>query len=308
MRDPYQILGVARTASEAEIKKAYRRRAKDLHPDRNQDDPKAQDRFSELNGAYEILSDGAKRKQFDAGQIDGEGKPKFQGFEGMGAGRGGRAGGFEYNFGQGGRGHPFGAGAGAGAGAGFDPADIFGSLFGEAARRQGQARPEAHKPPEQSFTLEVTLAQAVSGATRRVRLPGGREVEVTIPEGVTDGKVMRLRGLGQTDPHSGQTGDVLMTIKVKRDSRFVTEGNDLRTRVTVPLAQAVLGGPIHVPTLTGTVEMKIPPLTGTTRSFRLRGKGLKGEAGAVGDLFVAIDIEMPESDADLTALMKARVE
>jgi len=154
----------------------------------------------------------------------------------------------------------------------------------------------------------VTLAQAASGATRRVRLPGGREVEVTIPEGVTDGKVMRLRGLGQTDPHSGQTGDVLMTIKVKPDPRFVAEGNDLRTRVTVPLAQAVLGGPIHVPTLTGTVEMKIPPLTGTTRSFRLRGKGLKAEGSAAGDLFVAIDIEMPESDAELTALMKARAE
>lgn len=307
MRDPYQILGVARTASEAEIKKAYRRRAKDLHPDRNQDDPKAQDRFSELNGAYEIVGDEAKRKQFDAGQIDAEGKPKFQGFEGMGAGRGGRAGGFEFNFGQGG-GQPFGAGGPGGAGAGFDPADIFGSLFGEAARRGGRTRPEAQKPPEQSFTLEVTLSQAVSGATRRVRLPGGREVEVTIPEGVTDGKVMRLRGLGQTDPHSGQTGDVMMTIKVKPDSRFVIEGNDLRTRVPVPLARAILGGPVHVPTLTGAVEMKIPPLTGTARSFRLRGKGLKGEGSKVGDLFVAIDIEMPDSDAELTALMKARTE
>ncbi|SEG61639.1 DnaJ C-terminal domain-containing protein [Bosea lathyri] len=302
MRDPYQILGVARAASEAEIKKAYRRRAKDLHPDRNQGDPKAQDRFSELNSAYEILGDETKRKQFDRGEIDGEGKPKFQGFEGMGAGRGGRAGGFEFNFGQGG--HP---GRG-GQEAGFDPADIFGSLFGDAARRASKARPEAQKPPEQSFTLEVTLAQAVAGATRRVRLPGGREVEVTIPEGVADGKVMRLRGLGQPDPFSGQAGDVMMTIKIKPDPRFTVEGNDLRTRVPVPLARAVLGGPLHVPTLTGAVEMRIPPLTGTTKQFRLRGKGLKGEAGAVGDLFVAIDIEMPESDAELTALMKARAE
>ena len=307
MRDPYQILGVARTASEADIKKAYRRRAKDLHPDRNRDDPKAQDRFSELNGAYEIVGDETKRKQFDAGQIDAEGKPKFQGFEGMGAGRGGRAGGFEFNFGQGG-GHPFGGGAGGSGGAGFDPSDIFGSLFGDAARRTGKARPEAQKPPEQSFTLEVTLAQAVAGATRRVRLPGGREVEVTIPEGVADGKVMRLRGLGQPDPFSGQASDVMMTIKVRPDSRFTIEGNDLRTRVPVPLARAILGGAVHVPTLTGAVEMKIPPLTGTTKSFRLRGKGLKGENGAVGDLFVAIDIEMPESDAELTALMKTRTE
>jgi DnaJ-class molecular chaperone len=302
MRDPYQVLGVARSADEAEIKKAYRKRAKDLHPDRNREDPKAQDRFSELNGAYEILGDETKRKQFDRGEIDADGKPKFQGFEGMGAGRGGRAGGFEFNFGQGGPGS-----ARGGADMGFDPSDFFGSLFGEATRRNSRARSQQHaKPPEQTFTIEVTLAEATSGATRRVKLPGGREVEITIPEGVADGKVMRLRGLGQTDPFSGEAGDVMMTIKVRPDSRFVVDGNDLRTRVAVPLAQAVLGGALHVPTLTGAVEMRIPPLTGTTKQFRLRGKGLKGEKGAVGDLFVAIDIEMPETDAELTALMKAR--
>ena len=300
MRDPYQVLGVARAASDAEIKKAYRKRAKELHPDRNRDDPKAQDRFSELNTAYEILGDEAKRKQFDRGEIDAEGKPKFQGFEGMGAGRGGRAGGFEFNFGTGGS--PFGRG---GPEPGFDPADIFGSLFGDAARR-GRARPEPQKPADQSFTLEVTLAEAANGASRRVRLPGGREVEVTIPENVSDGKVMRLRGLGQPSAHGGEAGDVMMTIRVRPDPRFTVEGRDLRTRVAVPLAVAVLGGPIHVPTLTGAVEMKIPPLTGTTKSFRLRGKGLKGEKGEVGDLFAAIDIEMPASDEELVALMKAR--
>ena len=304
MRDPYQVLGVARGANDAEIKKAFRKRAKELHPDANRDDPKAQDRFSELNSAYEILGDETKRKQFDRGEIDAEGKPRFQGFEGMGGGRGGRAGGFEFNFGQGG-GSPFGR-AGGGE-AGFDPSDIFSSLFGEQARRQ-RGRPEPQKPAEQSFTLEVTLAEAAGGATRRVKLPGGREVEVTIPEGVGDGKVMRLRGLGQPDPFSGESGDVLMTIKVKPDPRFTVDGMDLRTRVAVPLSRAVLGGPLHVPTLTGAVEMTIPPLTGTTKQFRLRGKGLKGEKGAVGDLFVAIDIEMPASDAELTALMKTRAE
>lgn len=305
MRDPYQVLGVARGASEAEIKKAFRKRAKELHPDANRDDPKAQDRFAELNSAYEILGDDTKRKQFDRGEIDAEGKPRFQGFEGMGGGaRGGRAGGFEFNFGQGGA--PFGR-ASAGGEAGFDASDIFSSLFGEASRRQ-RGRPEPQKPAEQSFSLEVTLAEAANGSTRRVKLPGGREVEITIPEGVSDGKVMRLRGLGQTDPFSGETGDVLMTIKVKPDPRFVVDGKDLRTRVAVPLARAVLGGPLHVPTLTGAVEMSIPPLTGTTKQFRLRGKGLKGEKGGVGDLFVAIDIEMPASDAELTALMKARTE
>jgi len=309
MRDPYQVLGVARGASDAEIKKAFRRRAKELHPDRNREDPKAQDKFAELNTAYEVLGDEAKRKQFDRGEIDAEGKPKFQGFEGMGAGRGGRSGGFEFHFGQGG--NPFGGRAGSAGGsggdAGFDASDIFSSLFGEASRRS-RGRAEPQKPPEQSFTLEVTLAQAVTGGARRVKLPTGREVEITIPEGVTDGKVMRLRGLGQTDPFSGETGDVMMTIKVKPDPRFTVDGHDLRTRVAVPLAKAVLGGPLHVPTLTGAVEMNIPPLTGTTKQFRLRGKGLKGEKGAVGDLFVAIDIEMPASDAELTTLMKARSE
>lgn len=302
MRDPYQVLGVARGASDAEIKKAFRRRAKELHPDRNRDDPKAQDKFAELNTAYEVVGDETKRKQFDRGEIDAEGKPKFQGFDGMGGGRGGRAGGFEFNFNQGGS--SFGHGRGD---AGFDASDIFSSLFGEAGRRaRGKAEPQ--KPPEQGFTLEVTLAQAASGASRRVKLPGGREVEITIPEGVSDGKVMRLRGLGQTDPFSGEAGDVLMTIKVKPDPRFTVEGNDLRTRVAVPLAKAVLGGALHVPTLTGAVEMTIPPMTGTTKQFRLRGKGLKGEKGVVGDLFVAIDIELPASDAELSALMKARAE
>jgi DnaJ-class molecular chaperone len=301
MRDPYQVLGVARSASEDELKKAYRKRAKELHPDRNRDDPKAQDRFAELNSAYEIVGDETKRKQFDTGQIDAEGKPKFQGFEGMGAGRGGRSGGFEFNFGHGGAG--FGRG---GAEAGFDPADIFGSLFGDAARRGGRAKPEPHKPPEHAFTLEVGLAEAATGASKRIRVPGGREVEITIPEGVADGKVMRLRGLGPVDPFLGEAGDVMMTVKIKPDPRFVVEGNDLRTRVAVPLALAVLGGPIHVPTLTGAVEMTIPPLTGTAKSFRLRGKGLKTEKGEKGDLFVAIDIEMPAGDAELTALMKAR--
>jgi DnaJ-class molecular chaperone len=302
MRDPYQVLGVARGASDADIKKAFRRRAKDLHPDRNREDPKAQDKFAELNTAYEILGDEGKRKQFDRGEIDAEGKPRFQGFEGMGAGRGGRSGGFEFDFGQGGS--SFG---GRGGEAGFDASDIFSSLFGEAGRRaRGKARPQ--KPPEQSFTLEVSLAQAATGGARRVKLPGGREVEITIPEGVSDGKVMRLRGLGQADPFSGEAGDVMMTIKVKPDPRFAVDGNDLRTRVAVPLAKAVLGGPLHVPTLTGAVEMTIPPLTGTNRQFRLRGKGLKGDKDTAGDLFVAIDIEMPGSDAELTALMKARSE
>ncbi|MGL5361543.1 MAG: DnaJ C-terminal domain-containing protein [Bosea sp. (in: a-proteobacteria)] len=295
-RDPYSILGVVKSADEAEIKKAYRRRAKELHPDRNRNDPKAQDKFAELNTAYEVLGDEAKRGQFDRGEIDADGKPRF---EGMGAGRGGRHGGFEFNGGN-----PFGQG---GPQAGFDPSDIFGQMFGDAARRNARPRPQApRKSPDQNLNLEVSLIEAGLGAMRRVALPSGREVEITLPKGMVDGKVMRLRGLGAVSSVGAEPGDVLLTIRIRPDPRFTIEGRDLRTRITVPLHVAVLGGPIRVPTLTGEVEMTIPPKTGTNRAFRLRGKGLLAEAGEAGDLYAAIDIAFSEADAELVPLMQKR--
>ena len=248
-RDPYQTIGVSKTAGEAEIKKAYRKRAKELHPDRNINDPKAQERFSELNSAYEILGDATKRQQFDRGEIDADGKPRFRGFEGFGdsGSRGGS---------------PFGRG---GHNPGFDASDIFGDLFGDAMRRGGAAgRAGRGTPPkgeDVSATLQVTLAEAAAGATRQVRLQTGREVEITIPKGVADGKVMRLRGLGQTSSFGGEAGDVLLTVKIRPDERFTLNGLDISVRVRVPLSVAVLGGAIRVPTLGGEVEMQLPPMT-----------------------------------------------
>jgi DnaJ-class molecular chaperone len=289
-RDPYQTIGVSKSASEAEVKKAYRRRAKELHPDRNINDPKAQERFSELNSAYEIIGDATKRQQFDRGEIDGEGKPRFKGFEG---------------FSGGGRGQPFGRGGSPG----FDASDIFGEMFGEAMRR-GQGGPQRGRsgPPkgeDVTAILTITLAESAEGATRQVRLPTGREVEISIPEGVADGKVMRLRGLGQPSPFGGEAGDVLLTIKIKPDSRFTVDGGDLSVRVRVPLATAVLGGPMRVPTLTGEVEMHLPPMTSSGKSFRLRGKGLPAN-GKRGDLYAVIDIDLPGDDTELADLMRKR--
>jgi DnaJ-class molecular chaperone len=330
MRDPYQILGVKRDAGEAEIKKAFRKLAKQYHPDRNADDPKAKERFAEASSAYEILGDAKKRAQFDRGEIDAEGKPRFTGFEGFGGGRGPQGAGahdrhFEFNFGDafGGRGA---RGAGPGTG-GFDPQDIFSHIFGAntgfgpGEGRSGEGRPGGaqggrarHSAPQSgediSATMEVSLAEAAQGATRRVRIGseatgGVREVEVTIPAGVEDGKVMRLRGLGRTSPMGGPAGDVMLTIRVKPDSRFEVEGLNLKVRVPVPLETAVLGGPVRVPTLTGEAEMNLPPMTSGGRVFRLRGKGL-GKEPARGDLLLAIDIVLPEADEDLAALMKAR--
>jgi DnaJ-class molecular chaperone len=301
-RDPYQVLGLDRKANEADVKKAFRKLAKQHHPDRAGSDPadqaRAKERFAELNTAYEILGDEAKRGQFDRGEIDAEGKPRFQGFGGQGPGGfDPRAGGFgQGGFGQGGFG-----------GAGFDPADIFGSIFGDAARRnpQARARAQAMRGADIEATLQVTLAESAEGATKRLRLPGGREVDVTLPRGIADGKVMRLRGLGGAGAPGADAGDVMLTVKVSPDDRFEIRGHDLIARVPVALETAVLGGPVRVPTLTGQVELTLPAMTSSGKTFRLRGKGLP-DGKANGDLLARIEILLPADDAELTALFAAR--
>jgi DnaJ-class molecular chaperone len=298
MRDPYTVLGVPKSASEAEVKKAFRRLAKEHHPDRNANDPRAKEKFSELNSAYEIVGDTAKRAKFDRGEIGADGKPKFQGFEGFGGGRG--RGGFE----PGGP-DPFGGRGG------FDPSSVFGDLFADAMRKGGGgagAGQRAHpKGQDIEAQLVVTLAEIAARATKRLKLPTGREVEVGVPKSVTDGKVIRLKGLGHPSPYAGEAGDVLLTLKIAVDPRFTVEGRDLRTRISLPLADAVLGGPVRVPTLQGEVEMNLPPMTSSGRSFRLRGKGLPGDdAAGDGDLYAVTEIVMPASDDELTALMRRR--
>ncbi|WP_112663199.1 DnaJ C-terminal domain-containing protein [Microvirga flavescens] len=288
MRNPYDILGVPRTASEAEVKKAFRKLAKAYHPDRNADDPKAKDKFAEANAAYEILGDKDKRAQFDRGEIDAEGKPRFQGFEGFGGG-GARA---EDFAGFGGGGSPFGRGRRA---RGAEPNDdIFSQIFGEAFRSAGETQRKARprKGEDVAAALTVTLEEVASEAKKRITLPTGRDVDVVIPKGVTDGQVIRLRGLGSA-VYNGEPGDALLTIHIAPHSRFTVEGADLRLRLPLEIEEAVLGGPVRVPTLTGAVDMKIPPMTNAGRTFRLRGKGLPGKAGP-GDLLVTAEIKLPE--------------
>ncbi len=302
MRNPYDVLGVPKTAGEADIKKAYRKLAKAYHPDRNKDDAKAKDRFAEANTAYEVIGDAEKRRQFDRGEIDAEGRPRATGFEGFGGG-GGRGGGFE--------GFPGGRGGGTGGMGGGMGEDIFSHIFGEAFRAGGAGpggfRQQAARGEDVAAELSVTLEQVGAEEKLRLVLPTGREVDVVVPKGVSDGQTIRLRGLGQPGGPRAEPGDALLTIRILPHSRFQVEGADLRTTVEVPLEDAILGGSIRVPTLTGAVEMKMPAMTSSGRTFRLRGKGLPRKDGSRGDLLATTAIVLPAADeAALTEFAKGR--
>jgi DnaJ-class molecular chaperone len=307
MRNPYDVLGVPKGASEAEVKKAFRRAAKQHHPDRNRDDPRAQERFSELNSAYEILGDTGKRAQFDRGEIGPDGKPKgFEGFGGAGGSGGPSPDDLFRHFRNMGGGKAGGPQPGPG---GFDGSDIFGRMFGETAERSrnpGAQRARAQPGADANVTMSVTLEEIAAGQPKRVALPTGRDLEVAIPKALTDGMTVRLRGQGYSSPTGGEAGDAMLTIRIAPHERFTVEGRDLRVRIPVPLADAVLGGPVMVPTLDGNAEIGIQPMTSSGRTFRLRGKGLPGKEQP-GDLYAVIEIALPAvPDPELTALMRKR--
>jgi DnaJ-class molecular chaperone len=313
MRDPYDILGVTKSANPDAIKSAYRRLAKKLHPDANKQDEKAATKFAELNAAYEILGDEDKRKAFDRGEIDAEGKPRFQGFEGFGAGRGAGPGGFgqdgQYEtFTWGPEGVKRSGARGGGSHRGFGGIDdllkdVFGGAAGPGRRTQFDAEDfAAPSSRDASGAVTISLAEAAKGTTRRVYLPTGKEVEVKIPAGLADGQTIRLKGQGLPGP-GGVVGDGLITVSIAPHPLFERDGANLRLNLPITLYEAVLGGKVRVPTLDGAVELAVPPGTSSGRTFRVKGKGMPGKGG--GDLYVTVRIVLPEGgDAELEELMR----
>jgi DnaJ-class molecular chaperone len=310
MRDPYEVLGVTRSASAADIKSAFRRLAKKLHPDANKHDPKAASRFAELNAAYEIVGDKDKRKAFDGGEIDAEGKPRFQGFEGFGRQPG--SGGFEtFTWGSEGT-HTASGRAGARGFGGFE--DILKDVFGaRGAAGRARAGGSVHFEPEDfsapasgrdiSAALSISLPEAAKGVKKRVQLPTGKEVEVKIPAGLDEGQQIRLKGQGLPGA-GGHAGDLLITVSVTAHPLFQRDGADLRLDLPVTLYEAVLGAKVRVPTLEGTVELAIPAGTNSGRTFRLKGKGFPAKERK-GDLLANVRIVLPEGhDHDLDSLMR----
>jgi len=305
MGDPYDVLGVSKGASEGDIKSAYRRLAKKLHPDANKHDPKAASRFAELNAAYEIVGDADKRKAFDRGEIDAEGKPRFQGFEGFGAQPGGG-----FNPGGGAHFESFSFGpdgfrrSGGGGGGGID--ELLRGMFGGAARgaRHGSRAPFEGEDfgagtgagQDLHASLTITLNDAAKGTKTRVHLPTGKDIEVKIPAGIASGQQIRLKGQGWPSAN-GRAGDAPITVNVAPHPLFKPDGSDLRLDLPITLYEAALGGKVRVPTLDGAVELAIPPDTNSGRTFRLKGKGLKAKSGA-GDLLATVRIVMPEHTDD----------
>ena len=297
--DLYQQLGVKRGASEAEIKKAYRSLAKQLHPDRNKDNPKSAERFAQVTKAYDLLSDKDKRARYDRGEIDEDGNPRMpfgSGYAGGGAGaRSGAGGGYE--------GYPGGFSADA-----ADLSDLFEGLFGAATSGRrgagsggafggfGRARPP-QKGADMSYRLKVGFVDAATLKEQRVTLSGGRTVDLKLPKGVEEGTKIRLSGQGQEGP--GGRGDAIVTIVIASHPFFVRDGNNIRLTLPVTLKEAVLGAKVKVPTPEGPVMLTVPKGSTSGKLLRLKGRGFTGKDGHRGDQLVQLAIDVPPQDEAL---------
>jgi DnaJ-class molecular chaperone len=305
MRDPYEVLGVKKNASEAEIKKAFRSLAKKFHPDTKGGDVGAKKRFQEISAAHDIVGDKEKRAKYDAGQIDEAGNargfdPRAHGFkQGSPFARGGAPGGGgpgDFHFTWSDRDQP----GQAGGGEGFRPEDLFADLLGGLGGR-GRGRPQPRAGQDFTVSTTVSFEEAANGGTRRVVLPNGEQIDVKIPKGMKDGQQIRLKGRGGAGANGGPPGDVMIQVAVAPHPFFTREGRDLKIDLPVTLKEAVLGAKVPVQTLSGTVSVGVPPNSNTGTVLRLKGKGIPGSGQeATGDLYARVVVTLPdEPDAEL---------
>jgi len=290
MKDLYKILGVSRTASADDIKKSYRKLAKELHPDLHPGDEKIADRFKEASAAYSILSDAKNRARYDRGEIDESGAER--GFGGFGggqrrsyerAGAGGQGfGGFNFD--------------------GVNAEDIFSDIFGGAGgfSQRGQSRGRSRGPMPQRgndriYQVDIDFLDAVKGTKKRITLENGKTLAVSIPENVREGQQIRLKGQGAPGLHNGPAGDALIEVRIKPHNYFRRDGDDIQLELPITLKEAVLGAKVRVPTIDGTVSLTIPAGSNTDKTLRLKGKGAaKSKGGPRGDQYVRLKVILPE--------------
>ena len=279
--DPYQVLGLTRSASEDEIRRAYRKLAKELHPDVSKTNrAAAEERFKKVAAAYAIVGDGDKRRQYDQGLIDGDGEPRRQqrayaggARAGAGRGAGGPAGADEFGFG-----------------------DIFGDIFNRSRGGTGLRGQDVR------YTLEVDFIEAAIGTKKRVTLPDGGVLDLGVPAGVADGQVLRLKGKGQPGPRGSEAGDALVEIKVRAHADFRRAGDDIEAEVPITIDEAILGAKIEVATVSGRVQLSVPKGTSSGAVLRLKGKGLaNASSGRTGDHLVRLRIVLPAAIDDTLA-------
>lgn len=275
MKNPYEVLGVAATASGAEIQSAYRKLAKKLHPDLNPGDKAAEEKFKEVAVAYDLLSDADKRKRFDAGEIDESGAERPQHH-------------YYRDYATSDQGDRY---ADASGFSDFMDQD---DAFAELLRRSQQARAN-RRGQDLHYHLAVDLVDSITGATKRLTLPDGGTIDVKIPAGLVDGQTLRLKGKGAPGSGKGGPGDALIEVEVRPDRRFTRDGDDITLELPISLTEAVLGGQVRVPTPTGDVTMSVPKGSNTGTKLRLRGRGVPRREGGQGDQFVQLKVVLPKS-------------
>lgn len=287
--DPYAVLGVSKTASDGDIRKAYRKLAKELHPDLNPGDARAEERFKRVSAAYSLLGDPEKRARFDRGEIDASGmerqeQPSYRHYaDSDPSGRYHNTAGYE-DF--------------------ADMSDLFRDLF-EQERRRGGGQGRGHRGHDMRYHLTVDFLDAVRGAKRRITMPDGNALDLTIPAGTRDGALLRLKGKGAPGYGDGPPGDALVEIAVAPHPVFERQGSDIHMDLAITLDEAVLGGKVEVPTTTGRVNMTVPKGASTGHILRLKGKGVAAPGSKPGDQLVRLTVVLPkEIDPELEAFMR----